>query len=141
MIRIRENFTRYYVSRNGVVYDKQRHRVSSLFKSTKYIQCRLVDDDKVVHIMGVYVAVAMFHADDYFPGCVVHHKDGNTKNNHIDNLSCLDKITHAKLHANPEHIKLYTKQHGAWNKGLKMSADFCKKCSDSAKKRKRRKPL
>lgn len=135
MIKIKENFNRYSVDTNGKIFDKKYQRYSRTFKSNKYIQCRLVDNEGKIHIMGVHSVIAMFHMSDYFLGCVVHHKDGNTINNTISNLECLSRSKHSALHANPTHLCAYTNQYGPWNKGKKMSSEFCKKCSESAKRR------
>lgn len=138
MERVRANFDRYSVSETGDIYDKKYQRYSKSFKSNKYLQCRLVDNEGQIHIMGVHVAVAMFHSPDYYPGCVVHHKDENTLHNDIANLECLDRSEHSAKHADSERLANYIRVQGPWNKGKKMSIEFCQKCSDSAKRRHRK---
>ena len=132
MIRIKENFSRYSVSETGDIFDKKYQRYSRVFKSNKYLQCRLVDDEGQIHIMGVHVAIAMFHLSDYYPGCVVHHRDEDTTHNVASNLECMDRGKHSAMHVNPDHLCNYVRTHGPWNKGMQMSPEFCQKCSDSA---------
>jgi len=43
-------------------------------------------------------------------GCVVHHLDGNGKNNDIDNLALITITAHNRIHS-----------HKAWNSGIKAS--------------------
>ena len=133
VIRIKENFSRYNVSNTGKIFDRKYQRYSRTFKSNKYLQCRLVDDEGHTHIMGVHVAIAMFHLPDYYPGCVVHHKNGNTIDNVDTNLECLSRRAHSSKHADAHYLVDKVRKQGPWNKGIKMSPEFCKKCSDSAK--------
>ena len=135
MERIKENFNRYSVSRCGEVFDKKYNRKSKLFKSNKYTQCRLVDNEGHVHIMGIHVAIVMFHLPDYFPGCVVHHIDGDTTHNEVDNLECMTRSNHSRHHVKPNKLTHHITQFGPWNKGKKMSEEFKEKCRISAIRR------
>ena len=129
MIRIKENFSRYEVDRYGnFVFNLKYYRGSSIFRSNDYWQCRLVDNEGCVHIMGIHQAVAMFHCDDYFPGCYVHHKDEDKGNNCWDNLQCMTNEEHARLHADPTYILNYIRKNGLHNKGKKMSDVFREHC-------------
>ena len=52
---------------------------------------------------GYYLAELVARAypeicGEWFKGCEVHHKDGNTLNNNINNLVVLSKQEHLKLH-------------------------------------------
>ena len=71
---------------------------------------------------------------DFFDGCVVHHIDGNTQNNCVDNLEVHTRAEHTSLHS-----KGNTYKHGVapWNKGKKMSDESRERMSKSAKGRKR----
>lgn len=46
----------------------------------------------------VHRLVAKYFSDNYFEECEVHHKDRNRQNNNINNLMCLTKEAHIKLH-------------------------------------------
>jgi hypothetical protein len=48
--------------------------------------------------MGVHSVVAMLNIDDWYDGCIVHHKDGNCHNNAVDNLEIMSRRQHALLH-------------------------------------------
>ena len=52
------------------------------------------------------------------PGYFVHHKDGNKKNNTLDNLALVSKLTHKRLHSG------CTLVNGVWFK-------LCKACGIS----------
>lgn len=76
---------------------------------------------------------------DYYDGCIVHHKDKNKQNNKLENLEVMSKIEHDRQHGfENERFKKMCKKRPPWNKGMKMSEDFRKKCSDGAKRRKNR---
>lgn len=127
--------TNYDVQCDGTIINRQTHKQLKQFKSNKYLQCRVVDDDRKEHIVGVHSLVARFHCPDWFEGCVVHHIDEDPHNNHYTNLMCLSRSEHARHHADPYAIVQYTKTHGPTNKGKQMSEEFRRKCSESAKSR------
>lgn len=109
------------------------------FKSNKYLQVCIYDNDNKKHTVGVHTVIAMKYFDDYYPGCVVHHKDDNKHNNHAYNLEVKTRSKHSSDHMKGNYrLAEYTKEHGPWNKGKKMSDEFCKKCSESAIKRHKR---
>ena len=95
----------------------------------------MVDDDGKPHVFGVHSVIAREHCPEWFPKCVVHHKDGNQHNNHADNLECMSNAKHSRHHANPEAMIHRAKTAGPANKGKHMSEEFCRKCSESAKRR------
>lgn len=105
------------------------------FKSNKYYQVCLYDTNHKKCVLGVHTVIAMKYLD-WFKGCVVHHKDGNPHNNKLENLEIKTKNEHCRLHAK-ENLSFCKSNLGkpAWNKGMKMSKEFRKKCSDSAKRR------
>lgn len=106
------------------------------FKSNDYLQVLLYDKEHKRHIFGVHTLVAMVHLDNFFNGCVVHHIDGDKKNNDVKNLKIYSRNEHSREHnKNNTTLVDYVKNNGPANKGKKMPVDFCKKCSDSAKKR------
>lgn len=48
---------------------------------------------------GLHVAIWEYYSNKKVPkGYVVHHKDGNYKNNTFENLECISKEEHFKLH-------------------------------------------
>ena len=50
-------------------------------------------------VKGLHVAIWEFYNKNIVKkGYIVHHKDGNTLNNDINNLQCLSYSQHAKLH-------------------------------------------
>lgn len=131
----KDQFSRYKVYPNGQIYDLDRKDFLKQFKSNKYLQCRLVDNNGNAIVMGVHTVVAMFLLPDWFEGCIVHHKDGDTKHNEVTNLQCMSREEHSRHHADCTRLAEYIKSNGPHNKGKKMSAEFCEKCRISAKKR------
>ena len=97
MERKKENFSNYIVNRDGSIFKKDGTPVK-IFKSNKYLQCCLFDDEGGKHIMGVHAVIAMFYDDDWYKGCVVHHKDGDQHNNHVDNLEVMSRNEHTIQH-------------------------------------------
>lgn len=131
----KDDFKRYDVKDGGIIIDLVKNTQVKIFKSNDYVQCRLVDNDGVAHIIGVHVAVAMFHCSDYFEGCIVHHEDEDKKNNWAYNLKCETRSEHSRRHASKTHLSNYVKQNGPANKGKKMSSEFCERCRESALRR------
>lgn len=134
MYNFAEKYPNYDVDQNGIVY-KNGEKIKP-FKSNKYLQVLLFDLNHKRKVCGVHTIVAMKYLD-YYEGCVVHHIDGNTKNNNLDNLKVYSSKEHTSLHAKEnDAFCRHNLGKTAWNKGMKMSEEFCKKCSESAKKRK-----
>ncbi len=130
-----DNFPNYDCDENGNIYKKV---IIEPFKSNEYKQVLLFDKDGNRRVLGVHQVIAMKYLD-YFPGCVVHHKDENKKNNELSNLEILHRSDHSRLHAKENNnLAKYVIENGPPNKGKKMSEEFCKKCSESAKKRRAR---
>lgn len=133
MFNFNEMYPAYDVDEQGNVY-KQGHIIKP-FKSNKYLQVVLFDKDNNKRVYGVHTIVAMKYLD-YFPGCVIHHKNNDTHDNRLINLTVLSRSEHSRLHGmNNARFKELNKNKTAWNKGLKMPKEFCKHCSISAKKR------
>lgn len=131
MYDFNEQFPDYDVDECGKVY---KHGIEiKPFKSNKYLQVLLFDINHKSHVFGVHTVVAMKYLRDYTNASIVHHVDGNTHNNALDNLQVLSRYEHSRLH-NKDNRSLanYVKEHGPVNKGRKMSKDFCQKCSISA---------
>lgn len=132
-------FSRYEATDDGHIFDKQQQCLIKEFRSNKYLQCVVYDDDGIPHVLGVHQVVARFRCDDWFEGCIVHHKDENGHNNAPYNLECYSRRRHSRKHiydsGNQFRLRDYVKKHGPHNKGKKMSEEFKKHCSESAKKR------
>lgn len=124
-------FPNYDVDENGIVYKDDKP--IKPFKSNKYLQVLLFDKDHKRHVVGVHTVVAMKLLDGYYKGCVVHHKDGNTHNNHVSNLEVMARNEHCRKHGkdNKSFANL-NKGKPAWNRGMKMPKEFCEKCRKSA---------
>lgn len=90
-------FNKYIVSRDGIIKTKDGELVK-IFKSNKYLQCCLFDIYGNKHTLGVHTVISMFHDVKWYDGCVVHHKDGNTYNNNIENLEVTNRSFHTKRH-------------------------------------------
>lgn len=129
-----------YLSRNFPGYDcdifgnvYKHGEIIRPFKSNKYLQVCLFDINHNKKVVGVHSVIAMKYLK-YFDGCVVHHKDGNTKNNSIGNLLVMSRKEHSSHHGK-NNISFINMNRGkaAWNRGMKMSDEFKRHCSESAK--------
>jgi len=69
----------------------------------------------------------------WFEGCVVHHKDHNHGNNSIDNLQCLTKAEHCKIHMTGKITSEQTKQKLRLQRIGKPSGTKGKKRTDEQK--------
>lgn len=105
------------------------------FKSCGYKQVYLRDSNGKRSIKGVHQVVAMTYSQDWFDGCIVHHKDEDKHNNYIGNLKCETLQEHARHHANSENVIRWIRKNGPHNKGKKMSPEFCEACRKAALKR------
>lgn len=137
MTYFENNFPEYRITPDGKVY--KGNKALKQFKSNKYLQVVLWRKDKKRRSYGVHSLIAMQYIPECYEGCIVHHIDGDCHNNIVDNLEVMSQSKHASKHRekiNPlvEHIK-NNPNYAPYNKGKKMSTEFCKKCSDSAKKR------
>lgn len=79
---------------------------------------------------GLHVAIWEFYSGKKVPkGFVVHHKDHNVFNNNFDNLECIPRGEHIKMHAEEsknnglyktekwkEHLDSIRKQAAEWHK-------------------------
>lgn len=130
----KEEYPNYDVDENGNVY--KNNKMIKPFKSNKYLQVVMYNKEGDKKVFGVHTVVAMKYLDDYFQGCVVHHKDEDTHNNKLNNLEILERGEHTKLHMkNSNFLSNYVKEHGAWNKGKKMTDEYREICRRSAYKR------
>ena len=123
----------YDVTKDGTVY--KNGKIMKPFKSNKYDQVLLFDTNHKRKVCGVHVVVAMKYLD-YFDGCVVHHIDGNTQNNSLKNLEVQTRKEHSTMHGAGRIIPYDRTKRVPWNKGKKMSREFCMKCREATKRRK-----
>lgn len=131
------NHPGYTCDRLGSVYRPDGSKIKP-FESSGYDQVYMKNEDGDRSIKGVHQVVSMTFDPDYYPGCIVHHKDENKKHNYADNLKVESNSDHARHHADPQKLIDYMKKHGPINKGKKMSPEFCEKCRQSALKRHKR---
>jgi hypothetical protein len=96
-MKSKEMFSNYSATDDGIVLNKDGEPVKT-FKSNNYWQCCIFDNDGKKYTMGVHSVVAMLNIDDWYDGCIVHHKDGNCHNNAVDNLEIMSRRQHALLH-------------------------------------------
>lgn len=129
-----EEFPGYDVDIEGNVY--KDGRILKPFRSNKYLQVVMYNKNGIKHTYGVHTVVAMKFIQNYCKGCVVHHIDENSHNNNLANLQVMSKSEHSRLHnIGNNRLAEYIQTFGPANKNKKMSKEFCKKCSDSAKLR------
>ena len=129
-------FPGYQCDRTGNVYRPDGSLIKP-FNSSGYKQVYLKNENDERSIKGVHQLVAMTFKEEYYPGCVVHHKDENKRHNWDENLQIESKEDHSRHHANPQAMLDWQKEHGGpANKGQKMSPEFCEKCRQSALNRK-----
>lgn len=124
----------YKATPDGKLYTKDGKPIKP-FKSNKYLQYYLKDDNGKRLVVGAHTVIAYLLRDDYFDGCVVHHIDGNQYNNSVENLICMARSDHTRLHADPQPMIKKIKTNGPANKGKKMSEEFKQHCRNSAHKR------
>ena len=131
------NHPGYMCDRLGNVYKPNGQRITP-FESSGYDQVYMRNDDDKRSIKGVHQVVMMtFGDDEYYPGCVVHHKDENKKHNTWDNLEVESRSDHSRHHADPQRLRDYIAKNGPANKGKTMDQAFRDKCRISALNRKR----
>ena len=130
MSYLEENYPCYDCDENGNIY--KNGTLVKPFKSNKYYQVCLFDGDNKKRVVGVHTVVAMKYLD-FFEGCVVHHIDENTHNNNVKNLVVMSRSNHCREHGlKNEYFKNLNKGKASWNKGMKMSDEFRRHCSEAA---------
>lgn len=128
----KRKYPNYMVTPDGAVY-KNGYEMKP-FKSNKYLQVLLYDVEHNRHIFGVHTLVAMVYLSDFYFGCIVHHKDGNTHNNSVDNLEIMSQSEHAQKHGKVYcACAEYNKKYGSWNKGKHMTLEQRKHLSNVRK--------
>lgn len=77
--------------------------------STIYQNCQYKNKRMPRHVKNFCITLGIDKMPD---GLVVHHLDGNTKNNNIDNLAVVTITAHNRIHS-----------HKPWNAGLKAGTN------------------
>ena len=122
----------YDVDKEGNVY--KNGNIIKPFKSNKYLQVLIFDKNHNRRVCGVHTLVATKYIDNYYEGCVVHHKNHNTHDNRVQNLEILSRSLHSRLHGkNNTSLSNYIKINGPWNKGKRMSEEAKKHLSEKRK--------
>lgn len=127
-------FPTFGVDRFGFVYNENGERVKPYHYDGQYDSVYLKEGSRHGK-RDVHVLVAKTHNPEYYPGCVVHHKDENKYNNCSDNLKIESKSEHARHHADPTALIEWSRTHEPVNKGKKPSAEFREHCRIAALKR------
>lgn len=79
--------TQYFLFENGDLYNELTHRISTGGKNQGYIHYTLTVDGKNIEILKHRLLAQLFIPnDDPEHKTVVHHKDGCTQNNSLENL-------------------------------------------------------
>lgn len=130
-------FSNYYATDDGILMNKKTGLPVKVFKSNKYLQCVVFDDSGAKHTYGVHSMIARLRLESWYDGCVVHHINGDQSDNRPDNLECLSRGEHTKMHNTtyPCALAVYVKKYGPPNKGKKMSDSFRQHCREGAARR------
>ena len=96
-MKSKEMFSNYCATDDGIILDKDNKPIKT-FKSNNYWQCCIFDNNGKKYTMGVHSVVAMLNIDDWYDGCIVHHKDGDYHNNAVSNLEIMSISQHTLQH-------------------------------------------
>lgn len=91
-------FPGYYINRFGIMFDKNRNEIEPYQYPNQYKMVHLTDQYGNHRVFGIHQLVAMTFDPDWFPGCIVHHIDGNKYNNNDWNLECMSRAHHTSMH-------------------------------------------
>jgi hypothetical protein len=87
---------RIYVTDDGYVLDKRNIKI----EPGEYYQIDMITIAGDTLRKYLHQIVAICFMSGYYNGCVVHHKDGNTKNNDVTNLEIMSRKEHFIEHYN-----------------------------------------
>ena len=93
--------TNICVTRDGnLIWNKKTGKIYKQYSSKKYCRYSMVGIHEFGHT-SEYVHVLVIKAwapETFYPGREIHHISGDVTDNSIDNLICLDKEVHQRVH-------------------------------------------
>lgn len=101
--------TQYFLFENGDLYNANTHRISQGSKNHGYIRYSLTINGKETFIFKHRLLAELFlENDDPENKTVVHHKDGCTQNNELNNLEWVSQKENCNKKVNPIEHKITT---------------------------------
>lgn len=91
---------RIYVTKEGCVLDKRNIKI----EPGEYYQLDMITVAGSRCRKYIHQLVAICFMSEYYEGCIVHHKDGNTQNNDVSNLEVMSRKEHFIEHYNRKDI-------------------------------------
>lgn len=92
MWKIVEEFPNYEVSKDGIVRNRKTLRELAVHTNKPgYSFCRLSKNGKVSNVSLHRIVLCTWDKRENMEEMVVNHKDGNKKNNNLENLQWLSK--------------------------------------------------
>lgn len=118
-------YSRHMLSKNRLF---KGHQLKKMVNNSKV---RYTFHGKKKYMAHVLVAQAFPEiCGEWFEGCQVHHKDGNSLNNCVFNLLCLTKEEHVAIH---KELGYHSKEHNYWY-GKHLPKEMIHKQSKKKKK-------
>lgn len=118
------------IMENEIIFNDVIYRLMS---NGKYYLSQSTTNSGRKKAKGLHVAIWEYYNDKTVPiGCEIHHTDGNTLNNSIENLECLTTKQHAKTKnyaKQPEHLSRIRKLSKEWHsseEGIKWHREHAK---------------
>lgn len=106
-VKIDGKETQYFLFENGDLYNANTHKISQGAKNHGYIRYYLTLDGKEISVFKHRLLAQMFlKNDDPKNKTIVHHKDGNTQNNELDNLEWVSQKENCNKKINPIQHKI-----------------------------------
>ena len=100
--------TQYFLFENGDLYNAKTHRISQGSKSHGYIRYSLTINGKETSIFKHRLLAELFiKNDDPENKTVVHHKDGCTENNELNNLEWISQKENCNKKVKPVQQSLF----------------------------------
>lgn len=99
--------TQYFLFENGDLYNANTHRISQGSKNNGYIRYSLTIDGKEISIFKHRLLAELFlENNDPVNRTVVHHKDGCTQDNSLDNLEWVSQKENCNKKVNSIQYKI-----------------------------------
>ena len=104
------NFPNVKVNMNGEVFTSMGDRIQPYHYNDNehYDSIYTHDINGKRHVIGVHQLVSMTFDDNWYSGCVVHHKDENKYNNGYWNLEVISRSDHAFHHHPNKYVDVKT---------------------------------